>query len=429
MKKIISAVVFLLFSAAAYSQVVNIPDVNFKNYLVNNFGINTNTDGEIQVSEAAAYSGAIVVDEMNIYDLTGIEAFTSISSLHCHNNFISTLNLTNNNRLDRIFCYHNQLNLLDISNNERLKILNCAQNLLTSLDVSNNDSLKNFDCSSNLLTSLEVSNLDSLEMLFCGYNNLTSLDVSENTALRSLNIRSANIDSININNCPNLTFFDSEFNPLSSLDVSHNPLLYVLQIRGNHLTSLDVSANPELTYLYIPGNNFSSLDITHNPLLTQLYISGDCGFNSLITSLDLSQNTLLETIHISYMPLLHEVCVWETPFPPSTVITLDTVGSPDLFFTSTCSDIVTVTTESENNSFTISPNPLLTQTTLQTILPLQNATLALYNIAGQKVKQLNNVSGSMVTINRDNLTAGIYFLQVQQENEIIAAAKLVIADN
>ena len=39
---------------------VNIPDANFKAYLVGNSLINTNGDAEIQISEANSFSGTIV---------------------------------------------------------------------------------------------------------------------------------------------------------------------------------------------------------------------------------------------------------------------------------------------------------------------------------------------------------------------------------
>ncbi|MFT6731213.1 MAG: hypothetical protein ACJA1H_002548, partial [Glaciecola sp.] len=38
---------------------VNIPDANFKGYLVGNTNINTNGDTEIQFSEASTYTGII----------------------------------------------------------------------------------------------------------------------------------------------------------------------------------------------------------------------------------------------------------------------------------------------------------------------------------------------------------------------------------
>jgi hypothetical protein len=57
----------ILFSASGFSQVVNIPDANFK-ALVADTTININRDGEIQVSEAKAFSGLIKVNRVTVYN-------------------------------------------------------------------------------------------------------------------------------------------------------------------------------------------------------------------------------------------------------------------------------------------------------------------------------------------------------------------------
>ena len=54
--------------------------------LVSNASINTNLDGEIQVTEATAYNGAILVNNLGISDMTGVEVFTSLTHLECYNN-------------------------------------------------------------------------------------------------------------------------------------------------------------------------------------------------------------------------------------------------------------------------------------------------------------------------------------------------------
>jgi hypothetical protein len=37
------------------------------------------------------------------------------------------------------------------------------------------------------------------------------------------------------------------------------------------------------------------------------------------------------------MPSLHEVCVWEMPFPPLEGLKLEKTGSPNVYFTTECS--------------------------------------------------------------------------------------------
>ncbi len=141
------------------SQNVNIPDVNFKAYLVSNTAINTNGDAEIQVSEAVSFNGEIECSWMNIYDLTGIEAFTSLTELQCNNNQLSTLDVSQNTALTNLRCYANQLTSLDVSSSPNLEYLICYNNQLTNLNVSNNSILHHLYCFGNLITSLDVSNV------------------------------------------------------------------------------------------------------------------------------------------------------------------------------------------------------------------------------------------------------------------------------
>ena len=66
MKKLL--LILIALPMIGFGQNVNIPDANFKAYLVGNALINTNGDTEIQVSEATAFSGSINCYNMNISD-------------------------------------------------------------------------------------------------------------------------------------------------------------------------------------------------------------------------------------------------------------------------------------------------------------------------------------------------------------------------
>jgi hypothetical protein len=83
----------------------------------------------------------------------------------------------------------------------------------------------------------------------------------------------------------------------------------------------------------------------------------------------------------------------------------------------------------ETKSWNIYPNPFSAQATLQTDKFLNDATLTLYNSAGEQVEQINNISGNTVNLTRDNLSSGLYFFRLTQDNKIITAGKLVIEDN
>lgn len=93
---LISAIAILATLTTIKAQIVTIPDVNFKAYLVANASINTNMDTEIQVSEATAYTGAINSDNLAIFDFTGISAFVNLTFLGCGQNSMTSLDLSSN---------------------------------------------------------------------------------------------------------------------------------------------------------------------------------------------------------------------------------------------------------------------------------------------------------------------------------------------
>ena len=84
--------------------------------------------------------------------------------------------------------------------------------------------------------------------------------------------------------------------------------------------------------------------------------------------------------------------------------------------------------EEANMNVIVFPNPFSTQTTLQTEKNLKDATLMVYNVYGQEVNRLINISGQTIIFSRDNLPSGIYFIRLSQDNKIIATDKLMITD-
>jgi hypothetical protein len=54
--------------------------------------------------------------------------------------------------------------------------------------------------------------------------------------------------------------------------------------------------------------------------------------------------------------------------------------------------------------------------------------LSLYDVYGQKMKAVSNINDKSLKIYRDNLPAGIYFIQITDMEKIIATQKIVVAD-
>ncbi|MCZ4318493.1 T9SS type A sorting domain-containing protein [Aequorivita viscosa] len=308
MKHLLLTLIFLS-SFFASAQIVNIPDANFKNALLNhNPVIDTNGDGEIQVSEAEAVS-VLNLYNKNISDLTGVEAFANIYRLDCHVNLLTQLDISENIELLYLDVSVNSLSTLDLTNNLQLIDLDCSDNQFTSLDISNNSSLTDLYCERNMLTSLNISQNPSLINLSCGQNPLSSLDVSQNLNLEFLNVYTTQLSDIDVSNninlidlnlsdnqltsldvsqIPNLDALSFLANEISNINVSNNPVLRVLQCKDNQLTNIDVSQNPELVILTCGDNPITSLDVSQNAILKGIEFS-----NTLISEIDLSNNPLL----------------------------------------------------------------------------------------------------------------------------------------
>ncbi len=122
--------ILLLVPMMSVGQNVNIPDANFKNYLVNNSAININGDSEIQVSEASAFTGQINCSGQSISDLRGIETFTTLTYLKCSNNELKSLDVSSNTALTYLKCSNKQLTSLNVSNNTALTELYCESTQL-----------------------------------------------------------------------------------------------------------------------------------------------------------------------------------------------------------------------------------------------------------------------------------------------------------
>ena len=178
----------------------NFPDNNFR-ILVSQFDISGN-DSELSLLEIQA------VKEMHcwgeIYSLQGIEYFTELTTLNCHNCKLTSLDISKNTKLVKLLCFDNQLTALDVSLNTELTTLTCWNNKLTDLDVSKNTELTELYCYNNQLTTLDVSKNTALSELCCQYNQLTTLDIRNNTELLYLACENNQLRTLDIHLCPKL---------------------------------------------------------------------------------------------------------------------------------------------------------------------------------------------------------------------------------
>jgi hypothetical protein len=78
-----------------------------------------------------------------------------------------------------------------------------------------------------------------------------------------------------------------------------------------------------------------------------------------------------------------------------------------------------------DKSLCVYPNPFTASTTIKPTADLQHANLQLYNAAGQIVRQIDNLSGSSISLERGDLPNGIYNIQLKQGNATIGSTRVV----
>jgi len=313
MKKIYF-LVLVLCSFNAYSQFINIPDINLKMKLVAQ-NIDTNSNFQIEYSEALNVQ-FLDISNSNITSLEGLESFSNLEYLNCSNNpilnnidfnqlkklnylnysFIQSttyLNFENLNisvlilegltNLKTIYCTGNKnLTSLSLSGATNLVDAWVSHNNLSSLNLSGLTSITKLECQVNQLATLDVNNLITLKSLECGGNLLTSLNVSKLANLTNLGFSYNKLQTLDAGNLSKLVALDASFNELLELKVNGLVNLTDLNFDSNKIFSINLEDLTNLKNLYGSGNELKTLDVTK---LTKL-IDFRCSYNQL-SSLDL----------------------------------------------------------------------------------------------------------------------------------------------
>jgi hypothetical protein len=271
MKFLFTIILVLFFTSNVEAQIVNIPDINLKNTLINspladlgngyNEIADTNGDGEIQVAEAEAVLG-LFIGSLSISDLEGLQYFVNLEVLNCaQNGSIAYVPSTFMPNLRELICSSNQLTSLDVSQNPFLEVLKFGFNLIDNIDVTQNNFLKELYFSGCNISELDITQCNLLEKLFCNGNQLVNIDLTQNINLNMLH-------------CQN--------NILTALDVSSNVNITSLYCNDNSISNLDLNQNLLVEYIYCYKNNLSSLDISEN-----IHVKVISSFENQLTSLNI----------------------------------------------------------------------------------------------------------------------------------------------
>ncbi|HLG02730.1 MAG TPA: T9SS type A sorting domain-containing protein [Bacteroidia bacterium] len=156
------------------------------------------------------------------------------------------------------------------------------------------------------------------------------------------------------------------------------------------------------------------------------------GYNTMISwQLDDTAETALSNTNI---PTFINVSAWQQMFG-LTITSSSSMGDTNIFIRAvvtsvdTCEGLMTFVENLPGlEKLTVTPNPFNSSTIIQFNSPVKNGELIIYNVHGQEINTVKNISGNEIKISRDNLPAGIYLIRLAQDGKIISTCKLIVTD-
>ena len=326
--------IVLLFTGIVNAQIVNIPDANFKAFLVNTTGTNLNAldannnylkidqnnDGEIQVSEAQMIGGLYILNLPNITSLIGIQNFPNIHTIWCDTDQISNLDVSGLSNLTLLNIKNNPLSVLNIAGCSALQGIALENTLVSTINLSGFTNLTNIYVPNNQIASINVTGCNMLNAININNNLLTTLDTSglglltgitieNNPGLTTVNASNCNsltsfnysiynspvLTNLNFTNCSSITYLYFPQHGITSFLVSGCSSLNTLDVSQNSLTSLNLSGCSSLNTLFCQSNQLTALDLSGSPSLATLF----CFFNQ-IASFNISGCTNLVDVRAEY---------------------------------------------------------------------------------------------------------------------------------
>jgi hypothetical protein len=94
----------------------------------------------------------------------------------------------------------------------------------------------------------------------------------------------------------------------------------------------------------------------------------------------------------------------------------------------TCNLLLGIVSLKDEKPPAVFPNPFDNFTTIYFNPITEFAELIIFNIEGQIIRTMKDISGGSVKIERGSLSSGFYFYELRQESKIIASGKLIVMD-
>jgi len=336
---VLSILLCILLQVEGTSQVVDIPDSLFKQFLLDK-GVDLNGDGEIQNEEAEAVDTIDIDVDSKFESIEGIKAFTNLEKLSFWSSRIPSIDLSGMTNL-KSFSFRGfgpnpkleEIHLKQLINCESIYLKDTYS--LRTVETSELWALKSFSAEgpieelvldqmpnvesmriSGLFNSfdpsillelqyLSLSNFNILELDFSKNENLSelycqvgalSLDLSNNPLLKRLSVLNCqNLESLYLPESDILEFLDMGSTSLESIELQNYPNLTHLGLSSMPHFSLEFSYLTQLEYLNIGSNDLTQFDLSPFTQLIELGIS-----SNPIKELELAHCPLLETLNITH---------------------------------------------------------------------------------------------------------------------------------
>jgi hypothetical protein len=137
---------------------VKIPDHKFRKALIR-LGIIFNGYGYTE-SEKLEKIKQLDLKGLGIKDLTGIEYFKELSSLSLDDNKLTSINLSQNLKIDELEIRDNCLSSLDLGHVEYMHDISCTDNLLTQIVLPRKGATHLFASYNNISDTADLINFD-----------------------------------------------------------------------------------------------------------------------------------------------------------------------------------------------------------------------------------------------------------------------------
>lgn len=171
---LVGLLIFSLFSCKSEGVWIEFEDPIFITYLHDHCDIPITEEGRIDMDDepTRAALGRITdlnLDRMNCSNLIGIRHLVSLVNLSCTHNKLTSLDVSELNRLESLHCFDNSIKTLNIKECAKLRVFDCRNNQIEKLDLKGQTALERLICSGNRLDRLNIRECKSLIDLAC-YN-------------------------------------------------------------------------------------------------------------------------------------------------------------------------------------------------------------------------------------------------------------------